>query len=683
MLAKNYNYKNARFPVKLLDWKIEKTGLVLTAQDNFGDRFYIQINTVKKNIARIRIWRDQFEKPFYDCVNNQMTDEEHDCSIILEDAKLQIETAEMKLILGTEFFTFRIENGKKRTVYEEQLDDVDSVGEGYNRIMPMGYTTDDTGHLQAYNVCARLRPNEHIFGLGERFTEFDRRGQSVRMWNQDSLGCRDEQAYKNIPFYLSSEGYGLFVNNPGAVEFAVGTESNASLSIHCQDTSLEYYIITGNSAKEIVRSYTNLTGPAALPPAWSFGLWYSVGFKGTDEEMVLKDAEQFRKMHIPCDVFHFDCYWLREDMWCDFVWDDKMYPNRKKMLAELKENHYKICLWINPYVTVRTTMYEEGNEAGYFIRNSKGETYLADLWHGLLSLCAVLDVTKPEAVMWFKEKLRGVLDEGIDVLKTDFGEDIPEDSIFYNGKTGREMRNVYSSLYNEIVFNTVRECGKEGIVWARSGGAGMQRYPVCWSGDPRSCYEGMAGVLKSGLSAGISGVPFWSHDMGGFYGKVSDEVFVRWCQFGVFSSHCRLHGTTARQPWAFSKEACAIVTDYIRLRYRLMPYILKTAGECARLGEPFIRPLFIETDEPAAAMIWDEYYFGEDIIVAPVFGGDRTIRDVYLPIGSWTDMLTGKEYEGGRWYRLECRLDYMPVFIKAGAVIPMAQGLNEYCKESW
>jgi alpha-D-xyloside xylohydrolase len=307
------------------------------------------------------------------------------------------------------------------------------------------------------------------------------------------------------------------------------------------------------------------------------------------------------------------------------------------------------------------------------VKKADGEVYTADLWHGLLSYCAFLDFTNTGAVEWYQQKVRGLIGEGVDALKTDFGEDIPFDSIFFNGKSGYEMRNVYSILYNRAVFEAVKSLeGNNAVVWARSGYAGMQRFPVCWSGDPRSNYEGMASTLRGGLSLSMSGVPFWSHDMGGFYGEVSEEIFIRWSQFGLFSSHCRLHGTTTRQPWAYGQRAQKIITDFIRLRYKLMPYILKTAKQCVENSLPFLRPLVLEhPKDPTAANIYDEYYFGNDILVAPVFGGENTARQVYLPEGNWQDLLTREFYCGNTWYTINCPLSYMPIFIKNNAEIPV------------
>ncbi|HHV99927.1 MAG TPA: alpha-xylosidase [Clostridiaceae bacterium] len=661
------------YAAKLKDFSQENHKLNLIVEDQEENTFAIMIALFRNGIIRMQLGRE-ISVPEYDLVNHDYLIPTDNVIVRNTGESLEVECGGKTLVIGKNPFSFMINDEKGQTIYKENFNDVNSVGEGEDRIPPMGYTTDSLGNVIGTNICAALRYDEHIYGLGERFTEFDKRGQRIVLKNTDTLGCRDATSYKNIPFYISSYGYGLFLNTPLITEFDIGCRSTASISINAPQSSLEYYILTGDSLKEILSRYIQLTGPAALPPDWSFGLWYSTGFKGNSRESTLNDAERFRKEGIPCDVMHFDCYWMRDDMWCDFVWDEEFYPDRIEMLNILKEQGFKVCLWINPYVTIKTDMFREGKDKGYFVKQKDGSVYTADLWHGLLSYCAIVDFTNSEAVKWYQKKVGDVLKEGVDVLKTDFGEDIPYDCVFSNGKTGYEMRNIYSILYNKAVYNTIKEVkGEENaLVWARSGCAGMQKFPVCWTGDPPSTYEGMASTLRGGLSLSMSGVLFWSHDMGGFYGKVTEEMFIRWSQFGLFSSHSRLHGTTTRQPWAYGERAQAIVTDFIKLRYKLMPYILKTAKKCVAESVPFLRPLVLEhPDDPVVKGIYDEYYFGDDILVAPVLGGHNAERQIYLPEGEWEDLFTKKKYKGREWYRITCPLDYMPVFIKNGAEIPM------------
>ncbi len=667
----NYRECNHHFPKEIRSWELADNRLNMMFAGAAGETFHGEFTFYQNGALRVRLYRDAFVPVAYD-VTNEQSKVPAACKAEESAGAVAVAFGGYRAVFGKAPFSFRVEDENGAVRYEENMKDVNSVGDGLDQIPPMGYSTDEDGRIVCMNIGARLHPDEHIYGLGEHYTEFDKRGQQLAMRNFDTLGCRDANAYKNIPFYISSRRYGLFVHHHGVYDFNVGSESIATVSVHVPDTCLEYYLIFGGNMKEILSCYTNLTGPAALPPDWSFGLWYSTGFKGNSRANTEEDARALRGRKIPCDVMHFDCYWLRDDMWCDFVWDDAQYPGRVEMLKNLKAQGFKICLWINPYITVISDMYREGEEKGYLVKNRDGGVYTADLWHGLLPYCAMVDFTNPEAEAWYRGKVASVLKEGVDVLKTDFAEDIPYDSMFYNGMTGKQMRNIYSRLYNNAVFSEIKQQNGQGLVWARSGCAGMQQFPVCWSGDPYSSFEGMAGTLRGGLSLAMSGVPFWSHDMGGFYGDVSEEMYIRWSQFGLFSSHSRLHGTTTRQPWAYGDRACEIVTDFIRLRYRLMPYILKTAHECAEQGIPFLRPLVLEhDDDPAVYNIWDQYYFGSDLIVAPVFGGDNAERQVYLPAGDWVDLLNGREYEGGRWHKFTCPLSYMPILRRRETEIPM------------
>lgn len=672
-MKKSYKEYEHHFPAVLKNLTEEGCNIKIEAEDNTGKPVIIQFALFQSGIVRVRLSAGTFTSPAYPVV----------CEKFLKNEQIEVsETKENYRIACKNYcvvveknpFSFKVYHGDGKIACEESFNDVDSVGAGYNQVPPMGYSVEDHG-VKGMNLGFLLHYNESIYGFGEHFTNFDKVGQTVSVRNFDTLGCRDETAYKNIPFYVSSYGYGLYVHHHGVFDFHVGTESAAAVSAHIPDTSLEYYLIVNPSLKELMAAFVKLTGPAILPPKWSFGLWYSTGFKGNSRKNAEEDAQRFRREGIPCDVMHFDCYWLREDKWCDFVWDDVLYPNHKYMIQTLKTQGYKTCLWINPYVTITSEMYREGKNRGYFAKNKEGRPYEADLWHGLLSPCVLMDFTNEAAVEWFKEKVKHVLLEGVDVLKTDFGEDIPYDAVFSNGMTGKEMRNVYSRLYNQTVFQVSEECRGKGnaLVWARSGCAGMQQFPVCWSGDPHSTYEGMAATLRSGLSMAMSGVLFWSHDMGGFYGDVTKDIFIRWSQFGLFTSHSRLHGTTTRQPWAYDEETKAIIKDFVMLRYSLMPYIWKTAKEGVEKGVPFIRPMVLEYPEDINVRgMYDQYFFGEDILVAPVFGGKNAVREVYLPDGTWEELLGEKRaFRGGAWYSFECPLNYLPVFKRQEAVIEM------------
>ena len=680
---KAYKEYEHHFPAVLQSLNREGRVIILETKDNFGQPMKVELGLFESQIIRIRITQKLFTAPAYPVVREEILKELR-TELVETTGKYSISGDSFRIEIDKNPFAFRVYHADGRIAFQESSNDVDSVGEGFNQVPPMGYSVEGE-EVKGMNLGFRLHYDESIYGFGEHFTNFNKVGQTVTMRNYDTLGCRDETAYKNIPFYISSRGYGLYVHDHGVFDFHIGSESAATLSAHIPGRSLEYYLFVNPSMKEILSAFMKLTGPAVLPPKWSFGLWYSTGFKGNSRKKVEADAARFRQEEIPCDVMHFDCYWLREDRWCDFIWDEVLYPERQTMIAELKEKGYKICLWMNPYVTITAKMYQEGSQKGYFAKNQKGEPYQADLWHGLLSPCALLDFTNQEAVQWFKGKVKVILQEGVDILKTDFGEDIPYDAVFSNGMTGKEMRNVYSRLYNQAVFEVSQECKGAGnaVVWARSGCAGMQQFPVCWSGDPHSSYEGMAATLRGGLSMAMSGVPFWSHDMGGFYGEVCKELFIRWSQFGLFTSHSRLHGTTTRQPWAYDEETKLILKKFIRLRYRLMPYIWKTAKECTEKGIPFIRPMVLEYQHDRNTRdIYNQYFFGSDILVAPVFGGDKACREVYLPEGTWEEMLGDRRIFGGvKWYSFECPLDYLPVFKRQGSKIE-TEDVRMYVEES-
>lgn len=654
-----------------------KNGFSLELKDNTGGHFLLEITAYEPSILRIRLYLKAFHPPFDSCIqeNNHPTA----ASVQLAETPndYQISTQGFRLSVGKSPYSFQLYTPEGKLIVKENLQDVNAVGSGEDQVPPLGFSYNHSLQPVCANLCFSLGVYEQILGLGERFSEYNKRGQMIQMKNSDALGVRTQLAYKNIPFYLSSSGYGLFLNTTSQAEFHIGTRSHESLNIHAPGSQLEYFLFTGSPA-EIVSAFTRLTGPAALPPDWSFGTWYSNSFKASTQQEVEADAQTLLEKNLPCQVIHLDCYWLRDNCWCDFVWNKATYPNHQQMIKRLKSQGYKLSIWINPYITIVSPLYKEGADQEYFVKNKQGTPYTADLWHGLLPLCAMVDFTNPHAASWFAEKVRGLLHQGIDAIKTDFGEDIPPDSCFFNGKTGEEMRNLYARLYNETVAQVCKqEKGEDALVWARSGCAGMQRHPVCWSGDPHSSYSGMASVLKSGLSMGISGVPFWSHDIGGFFGldensPESRQLLVRWAQFGLLSSHSRFHGTTTRQPWAFGSQVEAILRDFMQLRQQLMPYILKTARECVQKGLPFLLPMVLACpQDEQAAPLWDQYMIGSELLVAPVFGPHNTTRQVYLPAGTWQHHFTRAKYTGGQTIQITSPLEQLPLFTKFGGTLAL------------
>ncbi|GGR19087.1 alpha-xylosidase [Streptomyces roseolus] len=531
-------------------------------------------------------------------------------------------------------------------------------------------TTPDGAHHMAVQLA--LGVGEQVYGLGERFTPFVKNGQSVDIWQADG-GTSSEQAYKNVPFYLSSRGYGVFVNHPGRVSFEVGSEAVGQVQFSVEGQTVEYHVVAGPTPKDVLRRYTALTGRPALPPPWSFGLWLTTSFTTPyDEATVASFVDGMAARDIPLSVFHFDCFWMREYQWSDFAWDPETFPDPDGMLARLKARGLRVGLWINPYIAQKSALFDEAAAAGFLVRRPNGDIWQWDLWQAGMAL---VDFTNPAARTWFQDKLRPLLDQGVDCFKTDFGERIPTDVAWHDGSDPERMHNHYTHLYNRTVFELLeKERGPgEAVLFARSATAGGQQFPVHWGGDCWASFEAMAESLRGGLSLSLSGFGFWSHDIGGFEGTPEPEVFTRWLAFGLLSSHSRLHGSDSyRVPWEFGEEAVAVARRFTRLKHRLMPYLYAAAAEAHATGVPVMRPMLLEfPDDPAARTLDRQYMLGPDLLVAPVMtpGGET---EVYVPEGTWTHLLTGEQVTGPCWRRETHPLDSLPLYVRPGAVLPLA-----------
>ncbi|MEU4467541.1 alpha-xylosidase [Streptomyces sp. NPDC024017] len=512
---------------------------------------------------------------------------------------------------------------------------------------------------------------ELVYGLGERFTPFVKNGQSVDIWQADG-GTASEQAYKNVPFHLTNRGYGVFVNHPGKVSYEIDSEAVGQVQFSVEDQSLEYFVVYGPTPKDVLDRYTALTGRPALPPAWSFGLWLSTSFTTSyDEETVNRFVRGMAERDIPLGVFHFDCFWMREYQWCDFTWDPEVFPDPEGMLRRLKEEHgLRVSVWINPYIAQKSALFAEAKRLGYLVRKANGDVWQWDLWQAGMAL---VDFTDPDARQWYASKLRALTAQGVDCFKTDFGERIPTDVVWHDGSDPERMHNYYTQLYNETVFEVLSEArgAGEAVLFARSATAGGQQFPVHWGGDCESHFGAMAESLRGGLSLGLSGFGFWSHDIGGFEGTPTPEVFKRWVQFGLLSSHSRLHGSKSyRVPWDYDEEAVAVTRDFTRLKHRLMPYLFRAAQQAAERGTPMMRAMVLEfPDDPACHTLDRQYMLGDDLLVAPVFSADGVV-DYYVPDGTWTHLLSGEQVQGPGWRRERYGYDSLPLLARPGSVIP-------------
>ncbi|NEG55584.1 alpha-xylosidase [Bifidobacterium platyrrhinorum] len=530
----------------------------------------------------------------------------------------------------------------------------------------------------------RLSVGETVYGLGERFGAYVKNGQTVDVWNEDG-GTASEQGYKDIPFYMTSNGYGVLVNNRGHVSFEVGSENTEAVQFSVPGEAVDFCVIYGPTPKRILDRYTRLVGRPANVPAWSYGLWLTTSFTTKyDEATINSFVDGMAERDIPLAAFHYDCYWMREFHWCDFEWDTRFFGDIESTLRRLHEDKgLHICAWINPYVGQQGDMFREGMEHGYLVRKPDGEVWQTDFWQAGMGL---VDFTNPEARDWFKGKVKRLLRQGVDAIKTDFGERIPRDVVWHDRSPKLSMHNWYTQLYNQAVFEAIEETYGKGnaCLYARSATVGGQRQPVHWGGDCESTFNGMAQTLRAGLSLTSSGFGFWSHDIGGFEGAHPDPaVYKRWLAFGLLGSHSRLHGSSVyRVPWLFDEEdrrngvepapgqtAVDVARRFTKLKLELMPYLYEAGLQPHENGTPVMRSMFLEfPDDPTCRTLDRQYMFGPSLLVAPVFTYSGEVS-YYLPAGVWTNWFTGERARGGVWRQETHGYDSVPLWVRDGSVV--------------
>ena len=549
--------------------------------------------------------------------------------------------------------------------------------------LPLGFCSvccnDTATKNERATISFKCDADEHFVGTGERFRKMDLSGQTFQLKNQDGQGVNNRRCYKNIPFYLSSRMYGVFFHTSDYCKLSLADHSSRSVQFLCDHATLDVFLIGGQTPEEILKGYRMLTGFPAMPPLWSFGIWMSrMTYFSADE--VEDICNRLRQEHYPCDVIHLDTGWFRTDWLCEWRFNPERFPDPKGFISRLKENGFKVSLWQLPYIAQGAEQLEEAKKNHYISQPTKEEETSTGGASNFSALdyAGTIDFTYPKATDWYKYSLlKPLLDMGVKCIKTDFGENIHMDHQYHSSSPER-LNNIYALLYQKAAYEVTREVAGDGIIWARAGWAGCQRYPLHWGGDSESSWAGMAGSLKGGLHLGLSGFAFWSHDVPGFHSTpdfmnspLDEQVYVRWTQFGVFTSHMRYHGTCKREPWHYPTIA-PIVKRWWKLRYRLIPYIIEQSELACRSGLPIVQALLIH--HPNDRQVWhidDEYYFGNEFLVCPVMNAENR-RDIYLPEGQWVHFLTGERLEGGRWYdNVEVPLDEMPVFVRPDARIKM------------
>ena len=550
-------------------------------------------------------------------------------------------------------------NGKLLT----DTDHADDNKSTFSPVLPFSFVRRAADYSRSYNAAFTLAPGEKIFGCGESFTGLDKRGQKIVLWTDDANGVQNQGMYKPVPFFMSSRGYGMFMHTSTPITCDFGHDFSGVDSLMIGDDELDLFVFLG-TPKEILNEYTVLTGKSPMPPLWSFGLWMSRCTYNA-EKQVRDIAARLRENKIPCDVLHLDTGWFETDWQCDYEFSKTRFTDPRKMLADLKAEGFRVSCWQLPYFVPKNKLFPELVAQNLVVRDRKGNLPYED---------AVLDFSNPKTVEWYQGKLAGLLNEGVSAIKVDFGEAAPEDGIYSDGRTGFYEHNLYPLRYNKAVADITKKVTGDNVIWARSAWAGSQRYPLHWGGDAESTDDGMAAELRGGLSFGLSGFSFWSHDVGGFtataVNNMDKDLFARWLAFGMLSSHSRCHGIAPKEPWLYGTNFMDEFRMIDELKYRLMPYVYAQAKDSSEHGLPMVRALFVEfPDDPGSWNVDDEYLYGSQMLVAPLMHENETGRDVYLPPGTWIDYQGGKSYSGG-WHKIDAGIIPAVILVREGSVIP-------------
>ncbi len=522
-----------------------------------------------------------------------------------------------------------------------------------------------------------LDSQEGVYGFGEKFVKLNKVGQTLDLNMEDAFGVLSPRSYKNVPFFVSTKGYGVFFNHSSLMTFWVGSSSAADIQVAIDDEFLDYFIFMG-SIKEILHKYTYYTGRGNLPPEWSFGYWQSkISYKSADE--TLEIVKRMRKENMPVDVVHLDTHWFKEDWYCDLEFDKKRFPDPKKYLKEMNELGVKVSLWQLPYIPIGSKLFESIKEVDGFVKTGSGDIYDIGLRFtpGFDGIVGIIDFTNKKAVKIYQNALDRLLKMGVSAFKVDFGESAPTDGKYFDGTPGKIMHNLYPLLYSKVVDDVVFRRKKYHLNWARSAWAGSQRYPLHWGGDNSPNFYNIIPQIVGGLSFGLSGFQFWSHDIGGFQGDTNDDLLIRWMQLGAFASHTRIHGIGKREIYSFSKKVQEASLKILRLRYSILPYILSSAQLCLEKSLPMMRALIIEFQNDLNVLnIEDQFLFGDSILVAPIHKVSEKGRKIYFPEGRWANWWNGENITGPVWKYISVDHTEIPLFIREGRIIPMCKPKN-------
>jgi alpha-D-xyloside xylohydrolase len=508
----------------------------------------------------------------------------------------------------------------------------------------------------------------------------------LRSFNHDALGVNAEISYKNTPFAWSPHGWGVFVHTPAPVTHGVGYPawSQRAYGVLVEDSYADIFLLAADSPAQMISCYTGLTGRAPVPPPWSLGVILSKAYY-RDAEELLNTATKVREQQMPCDVITLDGRaWQDTQTRFAFQWDPSRYPEPAVVMDKLKALNFKVCIWEYPLVSVDNPLFDKMSAKGWLLKHRQtGETYRYQ-WDTScfgevltpLPESGIVDFTHPEAYAFWRDSHKPLFDLGVDMIKADFGEQIEPGMLAYNGDTGHRLHNVYSLLYNRCVYEAAElYCQSGPFLFSRASWIGSQRYPAQWGGDPQADWGGLASSIRGGISWGLSGAPFYATDIGGFYAdQRDDELYVRWTQAAIFSAHIRLHGIGAREPWSYGAEANAAVTQALKLRYQLLPYLNEVVEACSQTGLPAQRAMVLACpDEKAAWGFEDQFMLGDSLLIAPCLqpGGEV---EIYLPasLGArWKRFPEGECLVAGRSHKLKLSLNEIAAFVPENICIPL------------
>lgn len=596
------------------------------------------------------------------------------------DGSWKVAETNDKIVYSSDYGTIQINKNPWRIVLKDKagrilsqtaaLSDADSTQVKYT---PFCFVKRGSDNARRINPVFTLTADEMIFGCGESATGLNKAGQKVNLFVTDPQGPETDQMYKPIPFFMSNRGYGMFMHTSAPVTCDFGATYIGLNKMFMGDENLDLFVFFGEP-KDILDEYTDLVGKPGMPPLWSFGTWMS-RITYFSEKEGYDVAANIRKNKYPCDVIHFDTGWFDVDWQCDYKFSENRFQNPQQMLKDLRSQGFHVCLWQLPYFTPKNRYFSELIEKDMYVKNGNGELPYEDV---------VLDFSNPETVKWYQDKLAGLLNIGVSAIKVDFGEAAPLNGIYASGKSGWYEHNLYPVRYDMAVSEITKKLHNENIMWARAAWAGSQRYPLHWGGDAATTNTGLLGTLRAGLSFGLSGFSFWSHDMGGFVKSTPEDLYCRWIPFGFLTSHTRAHGAPPTEPWLYdSKRVQDVFRKSAEMKYRLMPYVYAQAKECTEKGLPMLRALFVEfPDDPGAWKVDDEYLFGSQILVAPLLESGMTGRTVYLPEGKWIDYQTEKVYEGG-WHQIEAGSLPIIMLVRDGSVLPHLKLAQSTAEMDW